>query len=180
MSDFIFKSHEEIVEEILIDFANELGVDNISNASDIAIKSKVYAAQIEGIYYNQAFILKQSNPMTATDSYLDMWGKGMNVGNRKDATRAIGTIIFGRKQPSQEDIVIPEGTMFSTNPEVYGKLINGVTTEKVILLAGQTEISAIGRTIETGEEANAPTTRCISTYRKSIIWGVRNEVKNRI
>ncbi|WMM26652.1 baseplate J/gp47 family protein [Tissierella sp. MB52-C2] len=156
MSDFIFKSHEEIVEEILIDFANELGVDNISNASDIAIKSKVYAAQIEGIYYNQAFILKQSNPMTATDSYLDMWGKGMNIGDRKDATRAIGAVIFGRKQPSQEDIVIPEGTMFSTNPEVYGKLINGVTTEKVILPAGETEIEVLGETIETGEESNVP------------------------
>ena len=156
MSNFIFKSHEEIVEEMLIDFANELGVDSISNASDIAIKSKVYAAQIEGIYYNQAFILKQSNPITATDEYLDMWGKGMNVGDRKDATKAIGTVIFGRKQPSQEDIIIPEGTMFSTNPELYGKLINGVTTEKVILPAGQTEILVSGKTIETGEEANVP------------------------
>ena len=156
MSELIFKSHEEIVGEILIDFANELGVDSISNASDIAIKAKVYAAQIEGIYYNQAFILKQSNPITATDEYLDMWGKGMNIGERKQSTKAIGTVIFGRKQPSQEDIVIPKGTMFSTDPEVYGKLINGVTTEKVILPAGQTEIEVPGETIETGGEANVP------------------------
>lgn len=156
MSDFIFKSHEEIVEEMLMDFANELGVDSISNASDVAIKAKVYAAQIEGIYYNQAFILKQSNPMTATDEYLDMWGKGMNVGDRKEATKAVGNVIFGRKQPSEEDIVIPEGTMFSTDPEIYGKLINGVTTEKVILPAGQTEIKVLGETIEKGEETNVP------------------------
>lgn len=156
MSDFIFKSHEEIVEEMLIDFANELGVDSISHASDIAIKAKVYAAQIEGIYFNQAFILKQSNPMTATDKYLDMWGKGMNVGDRKQSTKAVGSVIFGRKQSSQEDIVIPEGTMFSTNPEVYGKLINGVTTENAILPVGQTEIEVPGETIETGEESNVP------------------------
>ena len=156
MSDFIFKPHEEIVQEILIDFADELGVDSISHASDIAIKAKVYAAQIEGIYYNQAFIMKQSNPMTATDKYLDMWGKGMNVGDRKEATKAIGTVVLGRGQPSQEDIVIPEGTMFSTNPEVYGKLINGVTTENAILPAGQTEIEITGETIETGEESNIP------------------------
>lgn len=156
MSDFIFKSHEEIVEEMLIDFAYEFGVEQISHASDIAIKAKVYAAQIEGIYYNQAFILKQSNPMTATDEYLDMWGKGMNVGDRKEATKAVGTVILGRKQPSQEDIVIPEGTMFSTDPEVYGKLINGVTTEKVILPAGQMEVAVPGETIDTGEEANVP------------------------
>ena len=156
MSDFIFKSHEEIVEEMLIDFAYEFGVEQISDASDIAIKAKVYAAQIEGIYYNQAFVLKQSNPMTATDEYLDMWGKGMNVGDRKEATKALGTVIFGRKQPSQEDIVIPEGTMFSTDPEVYGKLINGVTTKKVILPAGQNEIEVPGETMDTGEEANVP------------------------
>ncbi|WP_352404542.1 baseplate J/gp47 family protein [Sporanaerobacter acetigenes] len=156
MSDFIFKSHEEIVEEMLMDFANELGVDSISSASDIAIKAKVYAAQIEGIYYNQAFILKQSNPVTATDEYLDMWGKGMNVGERKGATKAVGIVVLGRKQPSQEDIVIPEGTMFSTNPEVYGKLINGVTTKNVILPTGQTEIEVPGETTDTGEEANVP------------------------
>ncbi|WP_353096283.1 baseplate J/gp47 family protein [Tissierella praeacuta] len=154
MSDFILKSHEEIVEEMLIDFAKELGVEYISSASDIAIKAKVYAAQIEGIYYNQAFILKQSNPMTATDGYLDAWGRGMNIGDRKNATKAIGTVIFGRKQPNKEDIVIPEGTMFSTDPEVYGRLINGVTTKKVILPAGETEIEVPGETIETGEESN--------------------------
>ena len=156
MSSFISKTHEEIVEEMLLDFANELGVDSISSASDIAIKTKVYAAQIEGLYYNQAFILKQSNPITATEGYLDMWGKGMNVGSRKDATKAIGTVIFGRKQPSEEDIVVPEGIMFSTNPEIYGKLINGVTIKRVILPAGQTEIEAPGETIETGEETNVP------------------------
>ncbi|MGJ0848462.1 baseplate J/gp47 family protein [Tissierella praeacuta] len=156
MSDFIFKSHEEIVEEMLIDFAKELGVENISSASDIAIKAKVYAAQIEGIYYNQAFILKQSNPTTATDEYLDMWGKGMNIGERKQPTKAIGTVIFGRKQPSQKDILIPEGTMFSTDIEVYGKLINGITTEKAILPAGQIKILVPGKTIETGEETNVP------------------------
>lgn len=156
MSDFIFKSHEEIVEEMLIDFAKELGVENISSASDIVIKAKVYTAQIEGIYYNQAFILKQSNPTTATDEYLDMWGKGMNIGERKQSTKAIGTVIFGRKQPSQKDILIPEGTMFSTDIEVYGKLINGITTEKAILPAGQIEILVPGKTIETGEETNVP------------------------
>lgn len=156
MSDFISKTHTEIVEDMLLDFASELGVENISSASDIAIKTKVYAAQIEGIYYNQAFILKQSNPVTATDRYLDMWGKGMNVGDRKSATKAIGKVTFGRKQPSQEDIVIPEGTMFSTNPEIYGRLINGIITERLILESGQTEVVAIGETIETGEETNVP------------------------
>lgn len=156
MSDFISKTHEEIVEEMLLDFANELGVESISNASDIAIKSKVYAAQIEGIYYNQAFILKQSNPITATDGYLDMWGKGMNVGDRKAATNAIGNVIFGRKQPSDEDIVIPSGTMFSTNPETYGKLINGITNKRIILPVGQNEVEVSGKTIETGEESNVP------------------------
>lgn len=154
MSDFINKSHKEIVEEMLIDFANELGSESISEASDIAIKSKVYAAQIEGIYYNQAFILKQSNPITATDEYLDMWGKGLNVGNRKDATNAVGKVIFGRKLPSEEDIVIEEGVMFSTNPEVYGKLITGITKERVILKAGDLEVEIMAETVEKGEDAN--------------------------
>lgn len=152
----IEKSHDEIVEEMLMDFAKELEVEKISDASDIAIKAKIYAAQIEGIYYNQAFIMRQSNPVTATDEYLDMWGKGLDVDTRNEATSAVGTVVFGRKVASDKDIVIPEGTMFSTNDEIYGKLITGITTEKAILSASQLEVTVKAKTLEVGEVANAP------------------------
>lgn len=152
----IEKSHDEIVEEMLIDFAKELDVEKISDASDVAIKAKVYAAQIEGIYYNQAFIMKQSNPATATDDYLDMWGKSLDVDPRNEATSAVGTVVFGRKVTSDKDIVIPEGTMFSTDEEVYGKLITGVVTEKSILLSGQLEVSVKAKTLDTGLDSNVP------------------------
>lgn len=154
--ELIKKPYEEIVGEILLDFAEELGVEKISDASDIAIKAKVYAGQIEGIYYNQEFILRQSSPATATGEYLDMWGKSFNVDPRNNATNAIGTVVFGRKTASENDLVIPIGTMVSTDEEVYGALINCITTEKVVLIAGQLEVSIKAKTVEVGVHTNVP------------------------
>lgn len=150
-----FKSYEEIVEEMLKEFAKELGVDYVSNSSDIAIKSKVYAAQIEGLYYNQEFIMKQSNPLTATDNYLDIWGKSMNVEGRKLATSAVGTVVFYRETPfSSEDIKIPKGTIVSTNQNIIGTLVEATTTDDVFLKQGELEVAANVKTIQLGEDTN--------------------------
>lgn len=151
-----FKSYEDIVEEMLLDFAKEFNVEYISSASDIAIKAKIYAAQIEGLYYNQNFIMKQSNPVTATDNYLDMWGKSLNIGPRKDATGAKGSIIFGRETPFDEDIKIPKGTIVSTNENIIGKLITAATKQDVFLKKGNLEVQVPAKTIETGIDTNLP------------------------
>lgn len=153
MSELIFKSHEEIVRDMLIDFANQLGVDNISNASDIAIKAKVYAAQIEGIYYNQDYILKQAFPQTATeDKYLEMHGE-LAATDRKQPTNAVGYVSMGRKTPYISDILIKSGTVVSTN-ESYGELITSVTTEDRILKAGDLEVLVPIKTDGKGSKYN--------------------------
>lgn len=153
MSDFISKSHEEIVEEMLLDFANELGVDSISNASDIAIKSKVYAAQIEGIYYNQQYVLRQAFPQTAINKGLENHGYIYDV-ERKASRKANGRIVVGRKSIAAEDIFIPKGTMYSTDIEMYGILITGITIEDAILKAGELEVTIPGEVIEPGKAGN--------------------------
>lgn len=155
MSDFIFKNYQEIVEEMLIDFADELGVDSISDASDIAIKAKVYAAQIEGIYYNQQYVLRQAFVQTAIGEGLENHGYTHGV-ERKPARNANGKVIIGRKSAAIEDISIPKGTMFSTNPDIYGKLVTGITTEDAILGVGELEVSIPGEVIEPGKEGNVP------------------------
>lgn len=155
MSDFIFKSHEEIVEEMLLNFAEKLGVDNISDASDIAIKAKVLAAQIEGIYYNQQYVLRQAFPQTAEGENLEKHGYIYDV-KRKESHKANGKVIMGRKTAATEDILISKGTMFSTNPEVYGKSIIGITTEDAILKSGEIEVVIPGEAIEPGKDGNVP------------------------
>lgn len=156
MSDFIFKSHAEIVEEMLIDFANELGTDNISDASDIAIKVKVLAAQIEGIYYNQQYILRQAFVQTAIGEGLKDHGYTYGV-EKKPARKANGKVIMGRKSAAIEDISIPKGTMFSTNPDIYGSLVTATTVEDAILKVGELEVSIPGEVIEPGKDGNVPT-----------------------
>lgn len=153
MSDFIFKSHEEIEEEMLTDFSNELGVDSISSASDIAIKAKVYAAQIEGIYYNQQYVLRQAFVQTAIGEGLEDHGYVHDV-KRKPARKANGKVVMGRKTAATEDIPIPRGTMYSTNPDVYGKLVTGITTEDAVLKAGELEVAIFGEVIEPGKDGN--------------------------
>lgn len=153
MSDFIFKSHEEIVEEMLLDFAEELGVDSISSASDIAIKAKVYAAQIEGIYYNQQYVLRQAFVQTAIGKGLEDHGYIYGV-DKKPARKANGKVVVGRKTVATQDIPIPKGTMFSTNPDIYGKLVTGITTEDAILKAGEQEATIHGEVIDPGKDGN--------------------------
>lgn len=153
MSELIFKNHEEIVQEMLVDFASELGVANISNASDIAIKTKVYAAQIEGIYYNQDYVLKQAFPQTATeDKYLEMHGE-LATTDRKQPTNAVGYVSMGRKSPYISDILIKRGTVVSTD-ETYGELITAVTAVDRILKAGELEVLLPIMTEEKGSKYN--------------------------
>jgi uncharacterized phage protein gp47/JayE len=155
LNDFIDKNFQEIVEEMLADFASELGVDIISSASDIAIKAKVYSAQIEGLIFNQRFVLKQAFPQTATGQYLIDHAYPWNY-EKKEATKATGTVKMGRKTGSTVDISIPAGTLFSTDTDIYGKLVKGVTKENVILQAGMLEIEIAAEADSPGIGGNVP------------------------
>ncbi|QEK12703.1 baseplate J/gp47 family protein [Crassaminicella thermophila] len=148
----IQKDMQEILQEMLQDFAQELGVSQISSASDIAIKSKVLASQIEGLFYNQGYILKQAFPQTATGEYLELHGYIYGV-DRKQATKATGIVRMGRNTAAIEDILIPAGTSFSTL-ERNGVIIRGVTTEEAILTVGNTYVDIVAEAEEPGTNGN--------------------------
>ncbi|QZY56717.1 baseplate J/gp47 family protein [Crassaminicella profunda] len=151
----IQKDQQQIVEEMLQSFAEELGVSQISSASDIAIKCKVFAAQIEGIFYNQDYILKQAFPQTATeDKYLEMHGELAKKTDRKLSTPAVGGVFMGRKTPFLEDILIKIGTIISTDEESYRERITAVTTENRILKAGDLEVEVPIKTEMNGKKYN--------------------------
>lgn len=149
----IQKTMQEIIEQMLSDFALQLGVSQISGASDIAIKTKVLAAQIEGLYYNQGYILKQAFPQTATGQYLDLHGFIYGV-DRKQPNKARGRVQMGRSTAALEDYFIPKGTIFSTEDRNNKKALRGLTTEDAILRAGETFVDIQAEAELPGKEGN--------------------------
>lgn len=148
----IQKTMEEVVTQMLSDFANELGVGQISEASDIAIKAKVLAAQIEGLYYNQGYILKQAFPQIATGQYLDLHGYIYGV-DRKQPNKARGKVRMGRSTIALEDYIIPKGALFSTEDR-NKKAIRGKTTEEATLRAGETFVEIMAEAELPGKAGN--------------------------
>lgn len=152
---FYKKSQEEITQELLTEFALAIGADKISSASEIAVKSKIYAAKFEGLYYNQEYILKQAFPQTADETHLPLHGYIWNI-DRKMSTAAVGPVIFGRTTAYPSDILIPKDTIVSTDPNAFGSLVVAKTLADAVLIAGHLEIAVNVKTQITGLATNLP------------------------
>ncbi len=152
----IFKTQEQIVEEMLTDFATEIDNANISDASDIAIKAKVYAAQINGLYYNLEWLKTQLVPQTATGVFLDYHAEEKGV-FRKQAEKATGTLQFSRNIVDTVDRQIPAGTECSTKPDKEGNAIKFVTLVDAVLLEGSLLVDVAAEAINEGIAGNVAT-----------------------
>ena len=96
-----------------------------------------------GLYQLYLFfdgIFKQASPYTATGAWLDWHCKHVEV-YRKKATKAVGTISFYRAGTSG-NVPIASGRIVKTRPDGMGNVYRFVTTEEVVLLAGETEVPA--------------------------------------
>ncbi len=149
----ISKTHEQIIAEMLADFASEINNANISDASDIAIKAKVYASLINGLYYNQKWILKQMFPQTADSPYLEMHAARKGV-FRKESNKSQGILRFSRYVADVVDRIVAPENECSTKPDRDGNKVLFAPTKAITLSAGQLYIDVPAAAVYAGSSGN--------------------------
>lgn len=142
-------TYEEILEQMQTEFERLTGMQ-ADQASDIGIRLKVLAGQLEEMELKAAYLLRQAFPQTATGDYLDMHAQVRGM-ERKQAAAAAGALTFSRMLPAQEDIKIPAGTICSTGAV---QDIRFVTVQEEILPAGGVRITVPAQALHGGKTGN--------------------------
>jgi uncharacterized phage protein gp47/JayE len=151
--DLPVKGFEMIVEEMLTNFANDIQSIDTSDASDVAIKAKIYAARIVEVTNLLQIVADSAFVQDATDTYLDnlVAEKGLT---RKAAVKATGTLRFSRSTADTIDRSIPTGTIVTTYPDAEGNTIDFQTTEDGVLLADNLSVDIPAEAIVAGVSGN--------------------------
>lgn len=128
-------TYDEILKALQARFEELTGME-ADRASDIGIRLKLLAGQLTGMETRGDYILKQSFPQTAGGEYLEMHARARGL-ERKQPLNAAGTLMFSRSLPSENDIIIPQGTVCTTGT---AEDIRFVTTCAATLAAGELSV----------------------------------------
>lgn len=122
------KTYEDIRNEILTDYSNQISGADISEGSDIYIRASVLASALWGIYQYQKWVSKQIFPDTSDTQELEhhAWIKGLS---RKQANKSTGTVTLA----GTNGIVVTAGLSLKTVDEVYFETTTGGTISTGVL-----------------------------------------------
>lgn len=143
------ESYEEILQAMQNEFKSQAGF-SADDASDIGIRLKVLAGEIYSSCVNIDWLKDQAFPQTASGDYLDMHATQRGL-QRKPAIKASGVLSFSRQSALDYDITINAGTICSTASTNGTRVI---TTETVVLQAGQLSVDAAALAEVGGIEGN--------------------------
>ena len=107
------------------------------DASDIGIRLKVLALQLQELYEYADMQYQQIFPQTASGEYLDMHAQLRGL-TRKAAACSSGTLIFSRSQEEEFETEVPKGTLcaLKDDPSIMFE-----TTEKAVIGTGEISVS---------------------------------------
>lgn len=123
----------------------------VEDASDIGIRFKVLAKEVEELLNQLEELNRQAFPQTATGEALELHALQRGL-QRKGAVAAKGAAVFLRNTPADRDIEIPQGTVVATagNPGT-----RFATVETVVMKAGQQEVQSMVACTVAGAKGNA-------------------------
>lgn len=142
------KTVEEIYQELLAAFQERAGYLP-TDSCDLTIRLYAAAAQIQALSIQSEWVLAQSFPQTAEGEYLEHHALVCGL-SRIPAAKAVGTLRFLVESTSQSDRPIEAGTVCMTASGV-----RFVTTEEVVLAAGELYVDAAAEAMENGVGGNA-------------------------
>lgn len=122
-------------------------------ASDLVIRMKVLASQLDLLCQNAEEVVKQVFPATATGEYLERHA-AMRGLVRKEGTKATGTVNFWRNTPAGYNIIIPAGTVVQSN-DAEG--LRYVTVQDTVMLGQVLNASITVEAVEPGSKYNLKT-----------------------
>ena len=141
------KTVDEIFEEMLACFGEKTGVE-LEAGCDLAVRLYAAAAQVYALYVQADWVARQAFPQTAEGEYLDLHAQLRSL-ERKEATRAVGTLRFTAGEASENDRAIPLGTVCMT-----AGLVRFETTQAAVLSAGATQVDVPAQAVQPGSAGN--------------------------
>lgn len=143
-------TYNEILNKMKTAFYEKCG-ENVDLMGDIGARFQTVASELFSLYCYGDFILKQAFVQTASGQYLD-YHAALRDMKRKSPSNACGELMFSIPEVSQDNIVIPEGTICSMAGYPY---IQYKTTEEALIKAGELSATAGASAIEAGSAYNA-------------------------
>jgi phage-related baseplate assembly protein len=153
-SFFDIKGNEVSKEGIVADFINNYtgNLTDFNEGSEIRNLLEAFAVYAMGNEERINDILYVMDILNADGEYLDLMASqpGINM-ERHTGTEAQGSVMFILSEASNEDILVPAGTIVTSR--------SGIDFETVtdnIMLPGQTVMSCAVRAIDVGKDGNIP------------------------
>lgn len=141
--------YDEILGEMLSTYKEKVGFEPDS-ASDVGIRLRVLATQLDKQYDNVSQLALQVFPQSSTGEYLDMHAEIRGI-RRKEAVHAQGELIFSRETGATSDLTVPEGTICATRSQPQ---IQFITVEDTTMATGQKQVSVAAKAVASGIAGN--------------------------
>ena len=138
---------QEIYDLMAAEYENRTGQRPVEGG-ELSVRLYAYASQIHALRLHADWVLGQCFPQTATGVQLDYHAE-MRKLSRQEAQTAYGAIVFGREEPAQEDLSIPQGTVCVTEG-----MERFETVEPGALPAGQLTVAVRAKAQQAGQAGN--------------------------
>ncbi len=144
-------TYDEILERMRSKYTECTGIVP-SEVSDISVRLRVLAGEIYSSAVNMEWLKNQMFASTATGKYLEYHAAERGL-SRREASCAVGTVIFSLDEAAVTDVVIPKGTLVSTSGE---KPLCFETTSQEVIYAGTYSAHAEIVAFDRGRKYNVP------------------------
>ncbi len=143
-------SYEEIYGRMKQTYKENTGVE-IDDASDTGLRFAILASEVYSLLCNCEWLKRQMFADTAVGEALDLHAAQRSL-TRKSAAPARGEVEFSVTEPAQKSIVIPEGTVVSTEDTVP---VRFATTQECTIKVGSVSAIAEAQALSGGKSGNA-------------------------
>lgn len=142
-------NYEKILESMKNRY-KELTGNAVKDMSDTDVRMKVLAGEIYKEQVNLEFIKNQMFVQTATGEYLDYHAMERGL-ERKSGLKATGEVNFRIAEAMETDLIIPQGTVVSTDDE---NPVRFYTDRKMVIEAGRTYVTVSCTAEKEGKAGN--------------------------
>ncbi len=125
---YVEKKYEDLRQEILTDYANQIPGADVSAGSDIYVKACALASALWGIYQQQKWVVRQIFPTSADSAELERHASLRGL-SRNPASKASGTVTL----TGTNGVVVNAGLSLKTAEGVYFTTTAGGTVANGIL-----------------------------------------------
>lgn len=145
---YLKKTTEEILRQTLTKLADTTPITSLTPGSVARSMVELVAADLGDFFEIFDFNMGQSILSTATGRSLDLWGhlysvKRKEIGDLAAASAKSGSFYFYVETPLAGDLLIPRGTVVSTDRDgSVANIYTHRTTEDVVLRAGRLRVYA--------------------------------------